>query len=752
LGNGLSFFEELKRRNVVRVGIAYTVTSWLVLQLADIIVDNLPVPDWTMQAIMLALVCGLPVVLVFAWAFELTPEGLKKEKDVDRSESITNKTGRKLDRAIIVILVFALGYFVFDKFAPFDSGDETPGIVQAKAPEEMESGPEKSAPAGTIPEKSIAVLPFVNMSSDADQEYFSDGISEELLNVLAKFPGVHVAARTSSFQFKGQNQDIGEIAKMLKVRHVLEGSVRKSGNKVRITAQLIEADTGYHLWSETYDREIDDIFAVQDEISAAIGDAMRVELALSGGQQAAPKVAESSNTAAYEAFLQGRHLVNQRGRRNIFSARDHLERSVRLDPDYAPAQAWLAIAHSLLLAGPSTYGDYTTGEMIRAATPHAEKAMELDNNLAEAYGARGLMALNIPDLPGAMSDLERALELNPVYVDAMTWYMLAAQGMGDWKTTVDTARQIVEVDPLSVVGRMNYTGVLSVYDVQAARDMAMSIEPQNRWAAYTARGNAEFNESISQAMFWLLRAYGEDPADEFSNQGLMYVLSILGESEEAVRISDRGHHYVELFKGNAEAAVHIARANLANDPENNVAKLELADMLYAGRQPEMAAGYYESVMKTVPDGAILLSPVDLTTSSMMRYAWVLSQSGDTASAEELVQRHRASYQSRESIGYVGPFDYVSEAIARAVEGDEQGVVEMLTLAVDTGYRDISRLQEPAFDFVQSNPAILALGARLQSLLEAEHKEALNIMCHGNPVPDTWQPMARTCMGVESTDT
>jgi TolB-like protein len=284
---------------------------------------------------MLLLVAGLPLALIFAWAFELTPEGLKKEKDVDRTQSITRNTGRKLDFAIIGVLALALGYFVIDKFV-MDGRKAGPDVAASSAANDGAGGVSDPATAAGPPEKSIAVLPFVNLSSDPEQEFFSDGISEELLNVLAQYPGVRVAARTSSFQFKGQNQDVSEIARLLKVRNILEGSVRKSGNKLRITAQLIQADTGYHLWSETYDRELDDVFAIQDEISAAIGEALRVELSLGADETpAAPRVAESANTAAYEAYLSGRHLVNQRGRSNIAGGRTQTRGSPR--SEFAPA-------------------------------------------------------------------------------------------------------------------------------------------------------------------------------------------------------------------------------------------------------------------------------------------------------------------------------------------------------------------------------------------------------------------------------
>ena len=254
----MSFFEELKRRNVVRVGVVYLIAAWLLAQVADLLLENFNAPDWVIQAILVVLIIGFPLALIFAWAFELTPEGLKKEKDVDRSQSITPVTGRKLDRAIIVILVIALSYFIWE----------------SRVQHQHSEAPEQQAvvePAPAEPSaKSIAVLPFVNMSSDPEQEYFSDGISEEILNSLAKIKELKVAGRTSSFAFKGQNQDLRQIGDTLGVEHILEGSVRKSGAQVRITAQLIQVDDGFHLWSETYDRELTDVFAIQDEIATAI--------------------------------------------------------------------------------------------------------------------------------------------------------------------------------------------------------------------------------------------------------------------------------------------------------------------------------------------------------------------------------------------------------------------------------------------------------------------------------------------------
>ena len=250
-----SFWGELKRRNVVRVAIAYAIVSWLLLQIADVVLDNIEAPTWVFQAILLLLVIGFPVAIIFAWAFELTPEGIKKEKDVDRSESITHITGRKLDFAIIGVLAITVVYFVAEQF--FWADDRaTESQINA----------------------SIAVLPFVPLSSGEDDGYFADGLTEEILNALTQIPELQVTARTSSFFFKGQNIPVPEIATRLNVAHVVEGSVRRDGDRVRITAQLIHASSDRHLWSQTYDRTFQDIFAIQQDIAENIAEALNVVL------------------------------------------------------------------------------------------------------------------------------------------------------------------------------------------------------------------------------------------------------------------------------------------------------------------------------------------------------------------------------------------------------------------------------------------------------------------------------------------
>jgi TolB-like protein len=256
----VSLFSELQRRNVFRVTVAYVVLAWLLAQVADLVLDNISAPDWVIQTILLVLLLGLAPVVFFSWAYEVTPDGIKRESDVDRSDSITHVTSRKLDRTITFVLVLAVAYFAADKFLLSPAQPDTTLVT------------------ATTSDNSIAVLPFVNMSDDEDNEYFADGLSEELLNMLVKVPQLRVAARTSSFSFKGKDVKISDIARELNVSHVLEGSVRKSGDQLRITAQLIKADDGFHLWSETFDRTLDEIFVLQDEIAAKVANALEVTL------------------------------------------------------------------------------------------------------------------------------------------------------------------------------------------------------------------------------------------------------------------------------------------------------------------------------------------------------------------------------------------------------------------------------------------------------------------------------------------
>ncbi len=427
----MSLFAELKRRNVIRVAIAYGVASWVLLQVVDVISPILELPDWAPKLVLLILAIGLVPVLVFAWAFEMTPEGIKRESEVDRSKSIAGQTGKKLDRVIIASLAIAVALLLVDR--QYNVITDEPAVA--------ESGGEI---AGGGADKSIAVLPFVNMSSDDEQEYFSDGITEEILNSLAGVKELKVAGRTSSFAFKGQNDDLRRIGDALGVNHILEGSVRKAGATVRITAQLIQVDNGFHLWSETYDRELTDVFAIQDEIANEILHQLRSHLleddvVVAEAQRTTPEV--------YELYLRAKQRIYSRVGSEIETAVKELDRAIQLDPAYAPVYAQRGIGTMLL--SDQQYGSIPHDESNRRGKRFADQALELDPGLAEGWAALGLYhGRDGLESEEAIDALAKALEINPNNVDATNWLQIALRDQGNLKAALEIIEELVERDPL----------------------------------------------------------------------------------------------------------------------------------------------------------------------------------------------------------------------------------------------------------------------------------------------------------------
>jgi len=426
-------FTELKRRNVFRVGIAYVVVAWLIAQVADLVFDNIEAPDWLMPALLFLLAAGFVLVLVFSWAFEMTPEGIKKEKDVDRSQSITPRTGRKLDFFIIGLMAVALAYFVWE--ARFQA---VPEAVTTEAPA---PGPVAASAHEGTKEASIAVLPFADMSAEGDQGYFADGISEELLNVLVRVEGLTVASRTSSFAFKGRTSGISEIAEELRVNHVLEGSVRKAGNRVRITAQLIDAATDRHLWSDTFDRELVDIFVIQDEIANAIVSALRSTLDISDNGKAVTVTPDTENLDAYELYLQARAL---------FMARTQLEESIRLfeltvelDPKFARAWEGLGAIYGIVTSWNIRDRDYDALSIVAS-----KKALELNPDLSMPWAT---MALQESGRAGnyaqALEWYERAINNDPKNSTAYLWRSIAWAELQFIDRALADVASCLEIDP-----------------------------------------------------------------------------------------------------------------------------------------------------------------------------------------------------------------------------------------------------------------------------------------------------------------
>lgn len=404
-----SLFGELKRRNVFKVAVAYIVVGWVVLQVADTITPLMNLPEWAGSTLLFFMIAGFPIAILFSWIFELTPEGLKKQTEVDQDASITVGTGRKIDFIIIGFLVLAIGGLVWDRQNTSDAPVQTAEAEKTKA--------------------SIAVLPFVNMSSDPEQEYFSDGISEEILNVLAKTPNLHITSRSSAFQFKGDDIHIPTVAKKLGVDHVLEGSVRKSGTTVRITAQLIQADGDKHLWSETYDRDISDIFAVQDEISAAIVAALKEKLGLEINVVNTKSV--SINPEAFDHYLHGQQSFKLQTFASFDEAEVSFKAALAIEPSFQAARVALALTYQNQIGT----GSRTDPALLDEAETLLNIVLAAEPNNARAYFTLALVEQERRNNAGREVQIKKAYSLNPNDADIITQYarMMWAE-LGEAKT------------------------------------------------------------------------------------------------------------------------------------------------------------------------------------------------------------------------------------------------------------------------------------------------------------------------------
>jgi len=426
--------EELTRRNVAKVALVYIIAGWLTMQVVDVMFPALQLPEWLISAVAAFVIIGFPFALIFAWAFEMTPEGIKREKDVVRDESITPQTGRKLNHVALIILAVAVSFLLVDKF-----------VLQDRQPAVAEPVAEV---AETSIKPSIAVLPFVNMSDDSDNEYFSDGLSEELLNLLAKIPQLHVAGRTSSFKFKDTNEDLRIIGEALNVAHVLEGSVRKSGPTLRITAQLIDTENGYHLWSDTYDRDLTDIFAIQDEIAGHVVEALKVHLL---GAEVTAGDQGTTNIEAYNLFLRGTYFLEHTSAENLAKAVDALEKSIELDPEFVRAYTTLAVALQQTFSGwtSSSGGEFIENfERIRDVV---DKAVALDPDSPETLVAQTVVAVLIDwDLQAAIELTAKAHEIAPNNHAALDWYGSTLAFAGENHEAEAVLLAALDADPLSI--------------------------------------------------------------------------------------------------------------------------------------------------------------------------------------------------------------------------------------------------------------------------------------------------------------
>jgi len=708
----MTIFAELKRRNVIRVALAYAVLSWVLLQVGDVVFEALRLDNSALTIMLVLLALGFIPVVIIAWIYELTPEGVKRESEVDRSQTITPQTGHRLNVTIVVLLGAALALFVWDRFATPEPADSSSNLAQTFAGE-----------------RSIAVLPFADMSAEGDQAYFGDGIAEELLNVLAQVDGLKVAARTSSFKFRGDEHDIVEIGNALSVATVLEGSVRKAGNQVRITAQLIDVAGGYHVWSATYDRELNNILAVQDEIATSIVDALKLELQLQPGHSTV------DSGEAYDLYLRGRELAREPSKASLIRALQYYEQALAIDPDFVPALGAVASAWIWL----EDYGGVQGQEAFDKAQPAARRALELDPTRADALTAMGFIEDRQYDNNVAARDFfERALTANPAHTEAATLYADALVSLGDNMHALEVRRQSVERDPLSGFLKSRLVSQLTTmgeYD-EARRllDEIFAANPEDTYA-YEELGNLHYSQGrLAEAVAAYEFVHKNRPGDPYAAANLAATYALMHDEEtaqtwiDAARAQGAGNrwelearHSVARWRGDWETVFRVGQLHLAKDGATwqGIASLGQSDWEAARASFKRTLSRLNYRLGDEPNGAVLRPIVGLAMAE--KQLGLDSWAVHAAAGRRFVENHLTH-----SIGFGSwPNSNGNYLLARisAVEGNLESVVKHMEVAGEQNELEIQFFaNDPYFADLRDEPRLLEIAAQARGHAMRERRK------------------------------
>ena len=510
-----NFFAELKRRNVYKVAIAYLVAGWALSQGIAQVFPVFDVPNWVIRSIVLLIVLGLPVALVLAWMFEITPEGIQRTEAADAMPPSAKPKKYLWIYVVVIGAAVSIGLFFLGRY--------TAGNTASAAHTE----------AGTIPEKSIAVLPFENLSRDPDNAYFTEGVQDEILTRLAKVADLKVISHTSTQHLQSAPEDLREIAKRLGVTNILEGSVQKAGDQVRVNVQLINAMTDAHLWAETYDRKLIDIFGVESDVAKTIADTLRAKL--TGSEQTSIAKVPTTNPEAYELYLKGRFFWNKRSGVDLRKAIEYFNQAVAEDPNYALAYVGLADSYLLL----PNYGNASTLESIPPARAALKQALELDDSLAEAHASLGLLDQIELHLEQGNSELERAIQLKPNYATAHHWLMLGYLTLGHFDPAIAEGRRALELDPLSLIINADFAWTYFCArrfdDAEAQARKTLEIDLQFFLAHYYLGEVLQFKGHLTDAISEFQRSFDLN-GDPYSLGMLGQVYARSGQKDEAQKV------------------------------------------------------------------------------------------------------------------------------------------------------------------------------------------------------------------------
>ncbi len=561
--NARNFLAELKRRNVYKVAVAYAVVGWLVIQVSSTVLPTFHAPEWVVQTLVVLVAIGFPIALVIAWAFELTPEGLKRAEDVDLAMKRRPKSHAWI-YVVAVGAVLSIGLFMLGRY----------GFR------------EKNSSTVELPAKSIAVLPFDNLSEDKSNAYFAEGVQDEILTRLAKVADLKVISRTSTQHFKSAPDNLPQIAKQLGVMNILEGSVQKANDQVRVNVQLINALTDAHLWAETFDRKLTDIFAVESEIAKTIADTLQAKL--TGSEKTAMSKKPTANPEAYELYLKGRFFWNKRTSADLRKAVDYFNQAIAKDSNYALAYAGLADAFAMY----PDYGVEAPADAYPRAKSVAMKALELDNTLGQPHAALGLVYANFEhDFAKSIGEFERAAQLDPNYATAHQWINTGLEPTGQFDRSIAETKHAIELDPLSLIINADlaysYFNARRFDDALAQSQKTLEIDP----SFHVARGYLglalQFKGQLAEAIpeFRTAAASNDEP---FSQALLGQALARAGMRDEAQRILSR---LEERARDHFVTGWSLAVIRLAlGDKEGALAALDLALQQHA---PEIVLIKYD---------------------------------------------------------------------------------------------------------------------------------------------------------------
>jgi len=668
----MSLFSELRRRNVFRVATAYFVTFWLVIQVTATVAPALNLPQWTSSLVIWLGIVGFPLLLIFSWMYQLTPDGLRRDPGVGNiAEAQPSAATRPLNMVITALLAVSLAFVIVDSYLLEDSLiEDVAGTDDETLTEVLESN-------------SIAVLPFANMSDDKAQGYFSDGLAEELLNLLAKQRGLKVAARTSSFAFRDTKSDIREIGEVLQVAYVLEGSVRRAGNRLRITAQLISSNDGYHLWSESYDRQMDDVFAVQDEIAAAIVNALSLHLDI-------PDIGEgrSGNVEAYDLYLQGNELARQPNRSQ--EAYELYGQAVELDP--ALAAAWAARAELAINLRASQFWDgIPEAEALKIAQSGIETALALDPDLAEAHVAQSALHYDRYRFKEALASADLAIAANPNLASAYVARAQVLKGMGymnDWWEAMSSAIALDPLNEVAVIDRWQTAAdTLSLEQLEIA-ERSLDIVKRRYGADYRPRVERFVRHIIERRKdndyARQYRLYDEDD-EQWNLEGQRFV-GILrlwrfdSPFIDQMRNSQAYRMFLTNWRGHAEDALRQYAALPGPQQripiileERSIAQIAAGDCAGAMDSLDEAHGGEVRIY-----GQVRPSALRSNTNLALNRVFCWRQMGKEVEAGKLLDRVEEYVQRLRNSAYLGYFTV--DAKTRVLRGDIAGAIDVLELA------------------------------------------------------------------------